>query len=1148
MAKVFRLYDIQGNNNIVDWQKSILYGSTAIEQIKDPEGATAVKEITSIPSPFARIDLIKTAFREVVERANKNPNDKDYLPLDAGSCFCAPKYRQGSIYHRMVSETLDVAQIFFEYSKQSNNFEIIVWDRDKDLDQNSIFGKTLKRYLESDGTKDTNGKEPYNFSKFKRMYLLNYKGKDKTSQMNIVGATSPATLFFSSANDLSFVTNNVNFGQDRPFDDSFLALFDRDFEFVKYLYAFRKSYKGFNVDFPEWDNYLGNKAFQTNCYAKLTQDKKEKIDEISEISISNYESIKVGEKNENTLEILGKPFHQKTNRIDWKSDFEIKSEIYSGLKPLVLPVEKGNTYEDLRYTTDKWGKENKAPYYDNTLWVNRSLPNDGSLYPYLTVSDFLQSNIICIPYKLNDESFFNGGYSNTNPEEVSYLLPLQNTFFNFFNVKDLQSEICGKKMFEFVPIASGIKVYLRIPIQNGYIEYTRNYFLSSKLATVNDVSIDNNGTVIEKKIGLGVLPLVTFPENVKKHYRIAVFDKGERDVRLTCFKGSNPIPHDAHVVREVKDLEMSECSKEAYVITDNFDRISVSVDDVQGIIIPRFKKTNGNKIFTFAIDFGTTNTHIEYGFTTSSDSRLSNSDTFKIPYTEKQLHRLHTLYADRDINRAFEHYFIPDTIGDKDDFSFPMRSVFAEWNKNNRNEKMYTLANGNIPFLYEKDIFPENYNVARTELKWRGEDDDILVELYLENLFILLRNKVVINGGNLEATKIVWFYPASMDTGKFDNFKNYWVKYYEKYFGTNTSANLITITESAAPYLYYKYKKGKNDVVTIDVGGGTTDAYIVENGKPTMLLSFLFASLAIFGDGGIGGETRWDSDNNGFVQRYYKEFVEILNSCKHDDLVFTLKQIESRHNSPDIIAFLFSLIGNKEVNNNAALDLLHKLSNNKNFKYVFIVFYGAVLYFIAKSMKLKGLKCPTTLAFSGNGSKTLRVLSSNNETIGRYAKLIFQGVFEEQDSKRLEIIFEDEPKKATCKGGILNLEEDSPTNINKIKFLLVGNDMNKKPTNDLKYEQITEEVQNEIVDSVINFIDFLFDLHDNNDEFFTKSLNANENILDKVKEICTDREELTQSLKAFLSHKKGTKKVEETLFFYPLIGVMHELAQNLNKM
>ena len=60
MSKVFRLH--QDNNTLIDWQQSQPYSTNVINQIKDPNGATSRNEITSIPSPFARIDLVKNAF------------------------------------------------------------------------------------------------------------------------------------------------------------------------------------------------------------------------------------------------------------------------------------------------------------------------------------------------------------------------------------------------------------------------------------------------------------------------------------------------------------------------------------------------------------------------------------------------------------------------------------------------------------------------------------------------------------------------------------------------------------------------------------------------------------------------------------------------------------------------------------------------------------------------------------------------------------------------------------------------------------------------------------------------------------------------------------------------------------------------------
>ena len=93
----------------------------------------------------------------------------------------------------------------------------------------------------------------YNFGALKNIYLLNYvQGPD---ELNIIGATSPATLFFSSANDLSYI-NDIFFGEDRPFDKSYQPLYKRDPEFIKYFFALRSSIPNFAKWFPEIDDYL----------------------------------------------------------------------------------------------------------------------------------------------------------------------------------------------------------------------------------------------------------------------------------------------------------------------------------------------------------------------------------------------------------------------------------------------------------------------------------------------------------------------------------------------------------------------------------------------------------------------------------------------------------------------------------------------------------------------------------------------------------------------------------------------------------------------------------------------------------------------------------------------------------------------------
>ena len=66
MAKVLRLHK-GAADTIGNWDTSVKIGTKAIDSIADPIGANDKHEITSIPSPFARMDLVKRAFKIVAE-------------------------------------------------------------------------------------------------------------------------------------------------------------------------------------------------------------------------------------------------------------------------------------------------------------------------------------------------------------------------------------------------------------------------------------------------------------------------------------------------------------------------------------------------------------------------------------------------------------------------------------------------------------------------------------------------------------------------------------------------------------------------------------------------------------------------------------------------------------------------------------------------------------------------------------------------------------------------------------------------------------------------------------------------------------------------------------------------------------------------
>jgi hypothetical protein len=378
MSKIFRLGE--GSNTYTDWNASpsFPYNSNNRKKILDPDGATAKKEITSIPSPFARIDLVKNAFREV----------------------CDSKVLDGqTIFHKMVSDAFDIGEILFNIDRFGDKVEIITWNPSNCINEmiassvegHKYLGDALNKYLESDA-------KAYNFASMQNIYILNYKKGKK--ELNIIGATSPATLFFSNANDLSYLSDELSFEKDKPFDSDYNPLYKRDAQYVKALFFFRKNFPNFASVFPELDDYF------EFTFQNLTAELRDEIRNMNANDAGNFGIISVNQGTQNDIvEVLGHTLYKLNGTTSIEhSDFLIDSTKCDD-QILVLPIDRGNTYSELVYVTEKWGDQKCAQAYDEREIADRTLPSRGDKQPYLTISDFLEPQIIRVPYLLNEEEF-----------------------------------------------------------------------------------------------------------------------------------------------------------------------------------------------------------------------------------------------------------------------------------------------------------------------------------------------------------------------------------------------------------------------------------------------------------------------------------------------------------------------------------------------------------------------------------------------------------------------------------------------------------------------------------------------------------------------------------------------------------------------
>lgn len=1139
----------------VDWSNmsATPYNLGYVNKIQDT--TTTQKEITSIPSPFARIELVKEAFNKVISGSVNGMTVQQINSLLHGS----------SVYHKTVSDTLDVAQLFYSYPSKKNVIDILVWNPQSGIQDlmnstdtsHQVVGRTLDMFLQQ----DSQGSDPYNFGKMNNVYLLRYKGPGY-KPMHIIGATSPATLFFSTANDESAISPYLCFGTDYAFDGNYASLDQRTPDFIKYLFALRASNPKFVAWYPELANYmdavfmvLGNDlkneiaSIQNAAIQQAQQGGQSYVDSVYSPITFNYQN------NAYQVEVNGFPLHYQSVKVKGNSDFEIKpSKDEVQHPPLVLPIINGNIYANLTYVGVKFGQNIKVKPYVVEDLNSRCLPGINLSYPYLTISDFLDDKIIQLPSEINDSDYFDGNFSSNSGRKNSYLLPILPAYFDYFTIDDLMGKSpSGKNTIDIKTVAGdGVEVVLRIPIQRGYeIEYKRIYNVDVKADKDN-----NNGAVVvaSDNFAVGVFPPVKYANRQDAHYRVALFNdfslNRESSCKFHCEQKGFFTPD--YVVRNV-DVQGDIRSKTYILEQEVFDCIRISVlTDLPhaerrgcGLLIPKFKARAGSGSWAFAIDFGTSNTHIEY---TQGANQLPQPFSYGSDQVQVSM-------VCRPTHKVMEHVngeFVPELIGAGGMCHFPMRTVLCI-DKNNSgvnetgNGGYVALGNASPAFMYNKVDVGIGYNDYVPNLKWsdvNSENED-RIRCYIESLLLLIRTKVLQEGGSLSQTQIKWFYPISMSNNKLALFGQIWDDAYHKLF--NTAGVPVRITESVAPYAYFQEtERNVTNIVTIDIGGGTTDIVVADNGGIKLVTSVRFAADAIFGD------TLVSINNgrlNGIIRQFKDDFINGLANLDELCSMLEEKTRGDRGNSQEVASFLFSLADNDAVKQGRLqdkLDFNKILQRDNSQKVVFYIFFTAIMYHLANLMKVKELDMPTNIAFSGNGSKVISVLSPDKEALERLTLKMFERIYKKNSGSIKLIINNKNPKEATCKGGLLI--KDTPANISDKKAVLLGTNKSDLVSYQ-RYREISG-MREDIREEIMSFVDMI--AQDLKDDINLKKEFGIDDASVRIAVGCFNDD---SNLKAYID--KGVKLkldskevnqddvIEESLFFYPIIGVMNDISDKI---
>lgn len=1135
------------------------YSADEIEMIVDPNGGLTQTPRTAIPSPFAQMDLVKNAFHRLAMHDNLQGELMD---------------------EKLVANALDIAQLFFYSEEMQQQLHIIKWNKETEIamlkqsQQHRLLGETIEMFLEQD-------KEAFNFDKLQNIYFLVYGNQ-------VIGSTSPVTLFMATPNAKKGMYD-IQVEQNVKLFDLWRPLYMREPRFVKYIYALFTAYPKLKEWCSEVNSYI------IRCMEFMPKDLHDEIvNEIGNPLALDYDSVNKAQDYlrtaykplDNSIEALGIPFYgikqQDILETIQQSDFMIKPSRNCGddRLPLVLQNDLNAPAADpFRYVIGQWDDTIRiAPGDYAEAPDKRTLPATSHKYPWLTDDDFLQPSLIKLDYTIDDMCFFNGNVqaATVQSDSKSFLLPLKPLFFKYFNAADLMSSIGGRPMFEMQRSGTGttesVKVTLRIPVhkQGHFITLTRTYLQSQDGNLAFDAQ-NNRGHFVTVPFAISIFPFIRCASH--NQYDVQLIDRAVSPQQEHCTialqfmnNGYQNSVADKDITRRERSLKAEKRVGSAYYRVDNtFDYINVSLADpdgntvVQGTICPKWAAhIEGHEAYTFAVDFGTTNTHME------SMHGEGQPETFALDSTSCE-RLLATLYNGESLlyDALMKQEFLPKAIGA--DYSFPLRTVLSESERMDAHniDEIVSLCDANLPFIYEKESIGYGNRVV-ANLKWSTETEaNKRVRAFLTELAMLMRAKVLLGNGDLHKTRLVWFYPLSMKVGNVRKLGEMWRKIMNTVFGTQTGDNIIQMPESVAPYYFYKYtsqfRGAASSVASIDIGGGSSDVVVYEPGasQPAIVTSFRFAANVLFGDG-FSSVPRGDS--NPMITRYVSYFKNLFDSDddRYGELNGILADIVEKRKSEDINAFLFSIEHNKVTRGNDTFSYNMRLNEDPVRKIIFIYFYCAIIYYVARMMKHRNIEMPRSVMFSGTGSKVLDIVGTQRD-LDQITRYIFEHVYgQSYDANGFGVIMErDQPKQITCRGALMQTRTATGiAEVEQLNGMLDSYDCNVRyvfsniADEQVRYDDMSRpETRAMIVESVEAYNSFFCKMCD--DIHVVDTFLVDYRALQQFKDLAgKDLEHHLANgwrfMNPVLNEKNGNDAVEDAVFFYPIIGSIRDnLIENL---
>jgi len=1092
MPYIFRFHK-GTNNNIYDWKASDRIVSSHLQDINEKTNVLSSSAGTSIPTPLARMFLFKTAFEIIAAQVRKNTVEPD------------------SIYAGLVSESLDLLELLYKSGSDASRFRYQRWTFDDSNDSGIRFGDRAGHKLLATSFRQAANQYPFN--RKVEITLIYYR--EGTKEV-LIGGTSPFTFVFTSPNfkrklsERAFKPVQGMVSDDILFDSQYLQLHDRDSSFIKYVENLVNT-PGIGDAFSGIAEYVSNtsKRYENKFGGSLAA--------LEDIRFADSPLVAGG--------VLLKQVSAADlrSRVGESSDFKIalpEDSHYKGaLKPLFLldKMAMDGQYISSSSTWSSGTGISEMEFPENTvdeIVKDRELPGmPGIKYPFFSAFDFFEPTLVRLPgYFLNDERFL------TLSSNQSFIYPVKPLFFHLFPMHRIKeyvsvSEVNGEvKLTITVPIFGPTKGTRQITCSKTYLE---------------------KDTITYEGI-LGIFPFIRASEKdllfINQH-TVASYEKTNaphalesigffKDDGVTAIQAA-PLPRSNYTDINTRTTY--------YQLNRSFDIIQLSFKKngikTRGLILPVFQQVgNGEAEYIYAVDFGTSNTHIEFGMVV--DKKVKKASPFTIEEDKMQMYLLNkpSRIAPND-GESFMDYerstglkidkarqvtlreFVPFQIGTQRSASvkFPFRTATSESNSfaskpgNNR-----LFADANIGFNIDEDQMKDN-TIYRTDLKWllQNASSDPYhinrISLFAQELMLMIRTKVLLEDvpGNLKKLKIILAFPISMG----DTLKGKLIELFEQQrqeiFGPASLPLAQPVTESIAPYYELKSKNiniQNDNFCNIDIGGGTTDIVLTKTeagGSSNQLLcfcsSFRFAGRQLWSS----GVNEYHSSDNGFVA-FYKHFIASAISDNENSANLERMLNGNGIKTEDVVGLLFS---------NAAYKFKDVFSLKPVFRVVPLIHYAAVLFYISKVSEWQQIELPRTVSFSGKGSEYINLLfpmganTNNGDLKGFTQKML--ATFSNK-ATRSDFIIEksNEPKVITARGAVYyaaeEVEDDDSNDWGNETVLhaaatgkkLIKENITYKGFKTIAYENqsLTYEdfvnndvLYRDIISSNVEFLDLLFD-------------------------------------------------------------------------